>query len=406
MDSICVVGASLAGIRAIQTLRRDGFVGKIVLVGDEIHKPYDRPPLSKECLSGEGVIEPAHLVKPEDYDALELEERLGWRAKSLNLGSTSAGNVSVEIEKNGETETISTHSALIATGARARNIFDKNPSQNLPHNLSGVHTLRTIDDCQALKGEFLKSSKRVVVIGAGFIGCEVAAAAKSLGLEVSMIEMESQPLERVLGSEMGEFMAGIHRENGIDLRLNSAVNNLLGDERVEGVELGDGTFLEADVVVVGVGAIANTEWLENSGLTIDNGVVCDETCLAAPYIAAAGDVARWKNPRFDTLMRIEHWDNAIEQGKVAARRLLAGDDGKTEIYAPIPWFWSDQYEYKIQLSGLCSPTDEFEILDGSMEDKKFVARYKREGKTVGVLGLNSPRQVMQNRQLIENDFPI
>lgn len=395
MDSISIVGASLAGIRAAQTLRGDGFAGRITLIGDEPHRPYDRPPLSKESLFSPDEISPLELVNPEDYKSLELDEKLGWEATSLN-----PAELSVDIENSSSKETITSQAILIATGARARNIFDT--------SLAGVYTLRTFDDCKALRQEFQKSPGRVVVIGAGFIGCEVASSARSLGLEVSMIEMTSQPLAQVLGEEVGSCIADIHTQNGVDLRLNTAVKGLTGDKNVEAVELDDGTSLEADLVIVGAGAIPNTEWLDGSGLTIDaagRGVVCDQFCMAAPGVAAAGDVASWHNPRFVEQMRVEHWDNAIEQSKFAVRNLLAGENGKAEPYCPIPWFWSDQYEHKIQLSGLSSPDDEFEILEGDISENKFVAVYKREGKIRGVLGLNSARLVMKNRQLIETDFP-
>ena len=370
-------------------------------MGDETHKPYDRPPLSKELLASTNLELPS-LVKPEDYKALELDERLGWSATSLNVEE-----LSVEIKKASNVEKIKSDAILIATGARARNIFEQ--------SLSGVYTLRTFDDCQVIRNEFLKLKKvnasKVVVIGAGFIGCEVAATARSLGLEVSIVEMASQPLVEILGNEMGELVADIHRQNGVDLKLNTVVNGLVSKDKnpkdknqVAGVELADGSILEADVVIVGVGAIPNTEWLQSSGLTLDNGVVCDEFCMAAPKVAATGDVAKWKNLRFGVEMRVEHRDNATEQSKIAAINLL--EKSNVQPYTPIPWFWSDQYEHKIQLFGLSSSTDVFEIIEGSMADRKFVALYKREGKVVGVLGLNSPRQVIQNRQLIEADFPI
>jgi NADPH-dependent 2,4-dienoyl-CoA reductase/sulfur reductase-like enzyme len=197
---------------------------------------------------------------------------------------------------------------------------------------------------------------------------------------------------------MGAVCADVHRDHGVDLRLSSGVDAFLDDGhgRVRGVELSDGTVVEADVVVVGVGVVPNTEWLEGSGLTIDNGVVCDETCLAAPDVVAAGDIARWPNRRFGESMRVEHWENAQEQGAHAARRLL----GDLSPYEPVPWFWSDQYDRKIQLAGRNRPDDEVRIVDGSIEERRFVAVYGRAGKLVGVLGMNRPRPVLQYRHLI------
>jgi NADPH-dependent 2,4-dienoyl-CoA reductase/sulfur reductase-like enzyme len=236
------------------------------------------------------------------------------------------------------------------------------------------------------------------VVGAGFIGAEVAATARARGLEVTLIEALPVPLQRVLGDEMGAVCAAIHRDHGVDLRVDTGVDGFVtaGDGRVAGVRLAGGEVVDADVVVVGVGVTPNTEWLDGSGLTIDNGVVCDETCLAAPGVVAAGDVARWPNRRFGEVMRVEHWDNAQDQGAHAARRLL----GATEPYEPVPWFWSDQYDRKIQLAGRSGPGDDVAIVDGSVEERRFVALYGRAGRLVGVLGMNRPRLVMQFRQHI------
>jgi NADPH-dependent 2,4-dienoyl-CoA reductase/sulfur reductase-like enzyme len=265
-------------------------------------------------------------------------------------------------------------------------------------DLAGLHTLRTLDDCLALRADLEAVPSRVVVVGAGFIGAEVAATARQRGLEVTLLEALPVPLQRVLGDRMGSVCADLHRDQGVDVRLSTGVDAFVDDAkgRVAGVVLSDGTTLEADVVVVGVGVVPNTEWLEGSGLTIDNGVVCDETCLAAPGVVAAGDVARWPNRRFGEVMRVEHWENAQEQGSHAARRLL----GDTAPYEPVPWFWSDQYDRKIQLAGRSGPDDEVRIVDGSIDERRFVAVYGRAGRLVGVLGMNRPRPVIQYRQLI------
>jgi NADPH-dependent 2,4-dienoyl-CoA reductase/sulfur reductase-like enzyme len=280
---------------------------------------------------------------------------------------------------------------VIATGTRVRTL----PGQP---DLAGIHTLRTVDDCLALRADLDATPSRVVVVGAGFIGAEVAATARARGLDVTLLEALEVPLQRVLGDEMGAVCADIHRDHGVDLRLGSGVASFVddGNARVSGVVLSDGERVDADVVVVGVGVIPNTEWLDGSGLTIDNGVVCDETCLAAPEVVAAGDVARWPNRLFDEVMRVEHWENAQEQGAHAARRLL----GRTEAYEPVPWFWSDQYDRKIQLAGRSGPDDEVRVVDGSIEERRFVALYGRAGKVVGVLGMNRPRPVIRYRQLI------
>ena len=428
MRSVAIVGGSLAGLRAAETLRSDGFSGTIHFIGEETRLPYDRPPLSKEVLGDKMEVANAGLISQEAFDALRLELHLGKRAVGLDAerkavllasegeaGSSEAGEAAGKAAEAGDaaaSEEITADGIVIATGSRPR----KMPGTE---GIGGVYTLRTLEDCLALKAEFATGPK-VAVIGAGFIGAEVAATARGLGLDVTVIEMLATPLARVLGDTLGQVMADLHRDNGVDLRLGVGVEEVVAGDggRVSSVELSDGTSIAADVVVVGIGVIPNTEWLEGSGLEIDNGVVCDETLLAAPGITAAGDVARWPNRRFGETMRVEHWDNAIEQGIAAARRLLAGGwgqsgggeagsgesgsskSGEAMPFTPVPWFWSDQYDRKIQLAGRSSPDGKVEIVTGSLEERRFAAIYEREGKLVGVLGMNRPRHVMQYRQLI------
>ena len=384
MQTITIVGASLAGLRAAETLRRDGFDGTITMVGDEPHRPYDRPPLSKQILAGDWDPDRAPLASDEAYDALELDWRLGVRATGLDM---AAKQVALEDGSSAPYDGL-----VIATGARCRTI----PGTE---ELAGVYTLRTLDDCLAIRADLVSSPQRVVVVGAGFIGAEVAATAREMGLDVTMVEMAPVPFERILGAQMGQVCADVQHDHGVDLRTGVGVEAIEGGDRVERVRLTDGTVLDADVVVVGVGVAPNTEWLEGSGLTIDNGVVCDETCLAGPDVVAAGDVARWPNQRFDEVMRVEHWDNAVEQGIHAARRLLSG---ATDPYIPVPWFWSDQFDRKIQLAGRTRPDDQIEIVTGSIEERRFAAAYGRGGKLVGILGFNRPRHVMQYRGLMND----
>jgi NADPH-dependent 2,4-dienoyl-CoA reductase/sulfur reductase-like enzyme len=239
------------------------------------------------------------------------------------------------------------------------------------------------------------------VIGAGFIGSEVAATCRERGLEVTILEMAEVPLERALGAEMGMVCAGLHRDHGVDLRLGVAVDGLVGTDRVEGVRLADGEVIAAEVVVVGIGVVPTTSWIDGSGLTIDDGVVVDETLEAAPGIVAAGDIARFPSRRFGELLRVEHWENAIQMGEAAGRRLLVEDRAEAATYDPIPWFWSDQYDRKIQLAGRSGADADVEVVHGSTEERRFVALYGRAGRVVGVLGMNRPRHVMQLRSLVE-----
>jgi 3-phenylpropionate/trans-cinnamate dioxygenase ferredoxin reductase subunit len=259
-------------------------------------------------------------------------------------------------------------------------------------------TLRTLDDALALR-ELLDARPNVVVIGAGFIGAEVAATCRTRGLDVTLLEMLPQPMVRGLGVEIGAAIAGVHRDHGVDLRTGVQVDGIEadGEGQVAGVRLGDGSLVEADVVVVGVGVVPETGWLEGSGLTLDNGVVCDASCCAAPGIVAAGDVARWPNLLFDgASMRLEHWTNATEQGVHAARRLL----GDESAFAPVPFVWSDQYDRKIQIVGVVSADAEVHVAHGTLDERQFVALFGKNGRLTGALGFNRPRNVMQYRKLI------
>ena len=382
MNSVVIVGASLAGIRCAGGLRRAGFTGPITLVGDEAHRPYDRPPLSKQYLNGEWDESRLHLVKPDLWDELDVQLHTSNPAVALDVGTKSVTLA--------DGSTVSADSIVVATGARPRSL----PRAD---ELGGVHVLRTLDDAAALRGELDGDPKRVVVIGAGFIGAEAAATAHRSGHEVSIIEAGEVPMERGLGPVIGAICGELHRHEGVDLRLSTGVVNLVGndDADVIAVELDDGSSIAADVVIIGIGVVPNTEWLDDSGLAIDDGVIANEFCEAAPDIYVAGDVARWPNPMFGgELMRVEHWENAVEQGGYVGRR-IAGTE--SEPFAPVPWFWSDQYSYKLQLAGRPLGTDEMEIITGSVEEKRFAAIFGRDGILTGVFGLNRPKHVMQYR---------
>jgi NADPH-dependent 2,4-dienoyl-CoA reductase/sulfur reductase-like enzyme len=383
LDRIVVVGASLAGFRAAEALRMEGYDGALTLVGDETHRPYDRPPLSKQVLTGDWDLDRTALPSAMPADD-PFDWRLGRSAASLDLGARAV------VLDDGDR--LGFDGLVIATGCRPRTIGGE--------DLGGVHVLRTLDHAVALRAALEAGPDRVVVIGAGFIGSEVAASCRARELPVTVVEALPVPLERVLGADMGALTADLHREHGVDLRLGVGVDGFADDGagHVSGVRLSDGTTIAARVVVVGIGVIPNTEWLDGSGLTIDNGIVCDETCLAAPGVVAAGDVARWPNARFGgEVMRVEHWDNAIEMGAAAARRLLALDADAVP-YEPVPWFWSDLYDRKIQLAGRSGPDDEVQVVHGDVAERRFVALYGRGGRLVGALGWNRPRHVMQWRQ--------
>ncbi len=388
MERIVVVGASLAGLWACEALRSAEYHGTIAMIGAERHEPYDRPPLSKALLSGEYEPERIRLLKPAELARLDLDLRLGVVATSLDIA-----NRAVTLA-NGET--VSGDGVIIATGSAPR------PLPNQP-DLDGVTMLRTLDDSLDLRRR-LAAGPRVAVIGAGFIGLEVAATAAQSGCDVTVLEGAPAPLIRALGAEMGDIVARVQARHGVVVRCGVKVAGIEGDGgRATGVRLGDGELLPAEVVVVGIGVSPATEWLDSSGLELRDGVVCAETLRAGPGIYAAGDCARWVNGLFGEAgeeMRVEHWTNAAEQGRAAAVNLLAELAGTDPTpYAPVPFFWSDQFDSRIQFIGRAHGDDDVQLVAGD-PDGSFVALYGHAGRLRGVLGVNMPRVVMPYRKLL------
>lgn len=387
MHRVVVVGASLAGLRAVEALRAKGFDGEITLIGSEDRPPYDRPPLSKGVLAGTFDLDRLPLRSADVLEGLQVDFRLGEPATGLDLATRQvrlAGGDRVGFD-----------GLVITTGASPREL----PGTE---GMAGVHTLRTFDDAMAIKAA-LDTGTRLVVIGAGFIGAEVAATARMRGLDVTVLEALPVPVARGLGTEMGAACAALHLDHGTDLRLGVTVDGLVGDGRVEGVRLRGGDVVPADAVLVGIGVVPNTAWLEGSGLVVDNGVVCDQTCAAvgAEGVYAAGDVARWHNPLFGEDMRVEHWTNATEQGGAAARNLLAWSAGEAgEPFGPVPYFWSDQYGTKIQYVGHGRDGDEVRVVHGSVDDRRFTALYGRDGRLVAALSFAMPARLMRYQRLL------
>jgi NADPH-dependent 2,4-dienoyl-CoA reductase/sulfur reductase-like enzyme len=392
LDHVLVVGASLAGLRACETLRSDGFSGRITLVGAEAHLPYDRPPLSKKVLAGEWEPERIQLRKPGDIEALGLELRLGVRAMALDPDA-----VRVELDDGSSLEA---DGLVVATGAAPRRLPDQ-------PDLDGVFVLRELGDALALRAR-LGADARVVVVGAGFIGLEVAATARQAGARVTVLEGLPAPLVRGLGATMGTAVASVHARHGVEIRCGVRVERLVGDgERITGVEVVDGGGREvvaADVVVVGIGVAPVTGWLAGSGLELDDGVVCDATlCAGRPGVYAAGDLVRWPNELFGEVMRVEHWTNAAEQGSAAARNLLAWAAGADPTpYAAVPFFWSDQFEARVQFLGRAGSGDDVEVhvVHGTTDGERFVALYGCDDRLTGVLGVSWPKLVMPFRRLL------
>lgn len=385
--TVVVVGASLAGLRATETLRAEGFRGRIFLVGEELHLPYDRPPLSKQVLAGSWPPERAVLADRSTLDSYRAELVLGHRATGLDLDA-----LSVELDDG---TTLHADGVVVATGARPRRL----PAME---GHAAGRVLRTLDDAMQLRADITAGGPgcAVVVIGAGFIGSEVASTCHGLGCEVTVVEALATPLEPALGPTVGAACAELHARNGVALRAGSGVAGIL--ERTDGtttVQLDGGTTLPADVVVVGIGVVPATEWLEGSGLEIGNGVHCDAGLFAADRVVAAGDLARWPHPGIGESVRIEHWQVAAEMGVAAARSLLAGRS-QAAPFAPIPYFWSDQYGLRIQVLGHPAPEDDVEVVHGSLDSERFVVVYGRDGRLTAAMAMSRPRQLMALRPLL------
>jgi NADPH-dependent 2,4-dienoyl-CoA reductase/sulfur reductase-like enzyme len=387
MKTITIVGASLAGLYAAQALRAQGFDGEVVVVGDELRRPYDRPPLSKDFLAGKIEADVLNLESADD------DLGAGWLLGSPAVALCPTAR---EVVLAGG-DRVRSDAVIIATGARAR---------ALPGNLAGVHVLRTIDDAAALRSELLPGA-RLVVIGAGFIGGEVAATAKALGLDVTVVEAMASPLARPLGAEMGAVVSGLHEAHGVTLRCGVGVQGLVGSERVEGVELADGTLLPADVVVVGIGALPNIEWLADSGIALGNGIECDhQGRTSVPGIIAVGDCAAWHDPRLGRSHRVEHWTGAMERPAIAVAALLGGDGWSEGRQVGIPYFWSDQYDVRIQFAGHAAEADSVTIEEGTVESHNLLAVYRRGDVPIGVLSMNQVRLFGRWRRQLNAAVPV
>ncbi|WP_026401951.1 NAD(P)/FAD-dependent oxidoreductase [Actinomadura rifamycini] len=381
--SVVVAGAGAAGVAAAETLRREGFEGPLVLLGDEPAPPYDRPPLSKQVLTGAWEPERTDLRDADHFAGLDVRLVRG-RATGLDVGRAL-----VRVEGAPD---LPYDGLVIATGLRPRRLPEC-------RDLAGVHVLRDRSDALALRAalrDALRDGRRAVVVGAGFLGLEVAAAARGMGLEVTVADPLPVPMTRQVGPRVGAAVAALHRDRGVDLRMGAGVEEAVAEDgRVAAVRLSDGTTVRAGVVVVAVGAEPAVGWLRGSGLPLGDGVECDEHCRAAPGIYAAGDVASWLNPRYGRRMRVEHRTNATDQGAAAAHNLLHGD---VKPFAPLPYFWSDQYDVKIQAHGVFPEGSDVTIEEGAVEDGRFVALYRSGGALTGVLGWNLPARVMPYRK--------
>lgn len=381
LNSVVVVGGGAAGVAAAESLRREGYDGSLVLLGEEPVLPYDRPPLSKQVLAGVWEHDRITLREQKHYSDLDISLRHA-RARGLDLDE--------RVVHLDEGPGIGFDGLVIATGVRPRRLPDW-------HRLEGVHVLRGHSDVVRLRRKFLAGGK-VVIVGAGFLGMEVAASARGTELDVTVVEPLAQPMIRQLGPDVAAAVAQLHRDHGVDLRTGVTVSEIQSEDgRVTAVALSDGTVVPADCVLVSIGAVPAVEWLHSSGLALGNGVECDEYCRAAPGVYAAGDVASWINPRYGQRMRLEHRMNASEQGTAAAHNLLHGD---VKPFSPLPYFWTDQYNVKIQVHGIIPEGSVASVEEGAIGDERFVALYRKNGEPTAVLGWNAPARILPYRKIL------
>lgn len=396
MRRVVVVGASVAGVHAAEALRSSGFSGSVTLLGAETRVPYDRPPLSKGALrDGPWDSEDYIELRPQEwYAAHGVDLRLGARAARLD-----ASRRVVVLSEGTE---VGYDGLVLATGSR--------PRQLTGSGLTGadLYLLRTADDCATLHGQLARrlsgpgrSCGHLVVVGAGFIGLEVAATARQMGWDVAVVETAPVPLARVLGDEVGAWFARLHQANGVDMHCATAVTSIEPSGATAKVHLRDGAVLSSDLVVAGVGSLPAVDWLAGSGLEITDGVICDEHLRTSmPGVVAAGDLARWYNPLFDESLRIEQWTNAVEQGKYAALSLLGLADGP---HAEVPYFWSDQFDAKMRFVGRANAADRVHV--ERSDDESLVVLFGRDGVTSGALCVNAIRELITYRRAIADRVP-
>lgn len=380
-DNIVIAGAGQAAGQAVVSLRQNGYEGRIVLIGEEALLPYQRPPLSKKYLAGELPAERL-LVRPKEfYEEQRVECMLGLRVTAIDR---DARQLLLDDERR-----IAYDRLILSLGSRVRRL----PVEGT--ELQGVHYLRTVADVDAIRQDFGKAAK-LVVVGAGYIGLEVAAVARRAGLDVTVLEMADRVMSRVVSPEISDFYQIEHTNQGVRFRLGSAVSAVIGKKRVKSVETTDGERIPADLVVIGVGILPNTELATAAGLDVDDGIVVDDRCQTSdPDIFAVGDCTLHPNPIFGRALRLESVHNALEQAKTAAANLC----GKTVRYAQVPWFWSDQYDLKLQIAGLSAGYDDV-VIRGNPADRAFSCLYLREKRLVAVDAINAPRDFVQSKSLI------
>jgi NADPH-dependent 2,4-dienoyl-CoA reductase/sulfur reductase-like enzyme len=387
-SGIVIVGGGLAAVRTAEQIRKTGYTGPVAIVSDEPHLPYDRPPLSKDVLQqSEKALDDVALKPAEFYADNDIALRLGTAAQSLDTAARTLTLTDGTVLEYDE--------VVIATGLVPKRI----PS--FP-DLPGIRVLRSFDDAMELR-EHAGSARRAVIVGAGFIGCEVAASLRRLGVDVVLVEPQPAPLAGVLGEQIGALVARLHRDEGVDVRTGVGVAEVRdsGDGRIAAVELTDGTVLDADLVVVGIGSRPATDWLVGSGVALDNGVLCDEVGRTSePHVWALGDIASWRDAAGHQI-RVEHWSNVADQARVLVPAMLGAEVPTLTV---VPYFWSDQYDVKIQCLGEPQAGDVVHVVDD--DGRKFLAYYERDGLLSGVVGGGMPGKVMKARAKVAARAPI
>lgn len=389
MSQTCIIiGASHAAAQLAPSLRQEGWEGKIIVIGDEPYLPYHRPPLSKAFLAGDQTAEGLLIRKQPIYDKNDIEFKLGTRVENINR---SHKNITLT---NGEV--LSYDKLALCTGSRVRTV-------SLPGvDLEGIHYLRDISDVEAIKGD-VASGKSAVIVGGGYIGLETAASLKKQGMNVTVLEMAPRVLARVTAPELSEFYTRVHSDEGVTIKTGIAVSGFEGDGRVQRVACADGSSFDADLVVIGVGIVPNVELAEAAGLTVENGVVVDEFARTNdPDIVAAGDVTNHPNDLYGIRLRLESVPNATDQAKSAAASIC----GKDKVYRSLPWFWSDQYDLKLQIAGLSQGYDEVVIRGDKDAGRSFVAFYLKEGKLISADCVNRPQEFMISKKIISEGLPV
>ena len=380
MSGVVIIGAGHAAGQAAASLRQAKYAGDITIVGDEAHIPYQRPPLSKAYLKGDQSADKVYLRAESFYADRDIAMKLSTRATAID---TTAKTVALSSD-----ETLHYDHLLISTGSRPRKLSIDGS------DLPGIHYLRTMDDVDGLR-DGMQADANLVIVGGGYIGLEVAAVGRELGLNVHVLEMEERILQRVTTPEMSAYYHQLHEGRGVNIHTNTAVTGFAGDGKVQEVLCGDKRY-PADIVIVGIGIIPNTELAEAAGIVCNNGIVVDDHCCTSdPNVYAAGDCTNHPNPLLDRRLRLESVPNAMDQARVSTANML-GDD---KTYAAIPWFWSDQYELKLQMVGFSADGDA-QVLRGDMANNQFAIFYLKDGKVVAADAVNSPKEFMLCKQLV------